>query len=241
MRKWTVLVLVIIVGMFFVACGNSLDSLPDSNSPEDTVYFEPTEELPAPVDINSQIVDALMEVGYTVDQATEIQEILLTVGVNSIVIDNFTGEAQSGLNSVTCYPNGLEDENRRFYFTTEDGQLFYAGFGDEDLYDSAAGGFLKSYEDVHVPETKVTLDVFTVLQGMADEAVRGCLRHPDSASFDEFSWRVGRSDSTYKIIGNVNAENSFGMSDEVHFAVWFTEVEGNFSVDAITLDGIRVK
>lgn len=241
MKKWTALILVFFVGMFLVACGGSLETVSSSDSSEDTAYFAPTEELEPPAEVDSQITETLMEVGYTVDQATEIQKILNTVGVTSIVIDNYTGEAQSGLNSVVCYPNGLEDENRRFYFTTDDGRLFYAGFSDEDLYDSAAGGFLKSYEDVYVPETKVTIDVFTTLQGIADEAVRGCLKYPDSAHFDEFSWSVGRSDNVYKILGKVSAENSFSVSDEVYFAVWFTEGEEGFSIDAITLDGVRVK
>lgn len=198
-------------------------------------------QLPEPEEVDTGMVKALMDMGYSVEQATEIQSILNTVGVTSIRLYGMTGEAQKGLNSVVCYPNGESDDNHRFYFTTEDGVLFYAGFLSEDLYDSEAGGFLKKIQDVHIPETTCDMDTYVKLQAMAEDAVKSYLTHPDSADFDLLSWGIGRKDNRYKIIGSVDASNSFGVQDKIHFQVWFIEKDGKFEIEAISIDGVRVK
>ena len=164
-----------------------------------------------------------------------------TVGITSIEIDNMTGEAQNGLNAVVCYPNGLTDENRRFNFTTENGKLFYAGFLDEDLYDTDKGGYLKSYNDVHVPETQVDLETFDELQMLAVDDVKLNLNYPDTADFDSFAWAVGRSDDEYKIIGTVSAKNAFGVNDDIHFGVWYKKNGESFDFVGMEFDGARVR
>ena len=130
----------------------------ETNSNKDNgAFIVPTEPLSDLEQIDSTVTDTLIATGYSIDHASAIQEILNTVGITEIEIESMTGEAESGLNSVVCYPNGYTDKDRRFFFTTEDGVLFYAGFSGEDLYDSENGGFLKNYSDVHVPEKEVHL------------------------------------------------------------------------------------
>lgn len=195
-------------------------------------------ELP---DVNSTISEMFMDLGYTVDHATEMQYILNTVGINSIEIYFSTGEAETGLNAMSCYANGSTDDSSRFTITTDNGVVFYVGYLGEDLYDPEQGGFLKKYSEVHVPETEVDLDTFTTLQYMAEIEVESCLSHPSSADFHTFSWRVGRSDDNYKIIGKVSAKNSFGVESEMNFGVWFTKTNDSFSVVGVEIDGQRVK
>lgn len=192
-------------------------------------------------DIDTGLIEALLEAGYSVEQSTEIQQILNTVGITSIEIENMTGEAQSGLNSVVCYPNGLTDRNRRFNFTTDNGKIFYAGFLDEDLYDADKGGYLKSYDDVHVPETKVDLATFDELQILAVEDVKQNLNYPNTADFDSFAWAVGRSDDEYKIIGTVSAKNAFGVKDDIHFGVWYKKNGEAFDFVGMEFNGARVR
>lgn len=225
------------------------ESTTPSNSSVSTIQIEERGAIVAvgePVkgeldDINTAIVEILVGVGYSVDQASVIQKILNTVGITSIQIENMTGEAASGLNAVICYPNGYTDRDRRFYFTTEDGELFYAGFLNEDLYDSDKGGFLRSYTDVHVPETEITLEIYNDLRGLAEEAVKSNLNYPSSANFGAFDWRIGRSDDKYKIQGKVSAKNGFGMKDELYFGVWFIAQDNSFDIEGIVIDGTRVK
>ncbi len=89
----------------------------------------------------------LFGMGYSEAQAKDIEKVLNELGINSIGLYSTTGTPQSGLNSVVCYPNGSFDRDRRFYFTTENGELFYVGFRDYDLYDSENGGVLMSYDE----------------------------------------------------------------------------------------------
>jgi len=193
------------------------------------------------IDIDTSIVNSLVSKGYTLEQAGEIQKILNTVGITSIEIENMTGNAQAGINAIVCFPNGLTDRNRRFYFTTEDGILFYAGFLNEDLYDSVKGGFLKSYNDVHVPETKVNIETYNELQMLASDAVRTYLTVPSTADFDNYSWGIGRSDDRYKIQGMVTAKNMIGIENDIYFGVWFIKNDIGYEIEGIVIDGIRVK
>ena len=195
-------------------------------------------ELPA---VDSDIVEQLIATGYTVEHSTQMQQILNTVGITSLEIYGTTGEAESGLNAMSCYANGSTEDNSRFTMTTEDGVVFYIGFLNEDLYDVDQGGFLKLYTDVHIPETEVDWDTFYDLQELAIKEVKDCLNYPDTANFKELSWAIGRSDDNYKIIGEVTAKNGFGVKDDIYFAVWFVNQNGTFVLEGVTLDGVRVK
>ncbi len=209
---------------------------------DDSAYFAESDKKLKDLDeIDRGITDTLIEAGYSIEHATAIQEILNTIGVDSIEIENMTGEPESGLNAVVCYPNGFTDRDRRFYFTTEDGKMFYAGFLDEDLYDSDKGGYLKNYNDVHVPKKKVSVEVFAELQLLSEDIVKQYLNYPETADFDVLSYSVARSDNKYQITGSVNAKNGFGVEDKIPFSVWFTKKNGKFTVKGVSLNGIRVQ
>lgn len=182
-----------------------------------------------------------LEKGYSLEHASAIQEILNTVGIEFLEIESMTGDPESGLNSVVSYPNGYTDRDRRFYFTTDNGILFYAGFHNDDLYDSEKGGYLKNYNDIHVPEKAVTHDEFYKLQELAEPAVKQYLNYPDTASYDSFSYRVGRSDKNYQLLGNVTAKNALGVKDTLSFLVWYVKNDEKFTIVGIAIDGIRVK
>ncbi len=213
----------------------------DQNDPSAGTYTEPVNQLEDLTDIDTGITDILVANGYSLEHATEIHKILNTIGIDSIEVENMTGKAEEGLNSIVCYPNGYSDRDRRFYFTTDNGELFYAGFLDEDLYDSSNGGDLKKYSDVHVPEKEVTMDTYAELQQLATEAVKNCLNYPDTAHFSMLNWAVGRSDEHYKIVGNVTAKNGFGTKEDISFSVWFKDNGEEFLTEGVAFNGIRIK
>ncbi len=214
---------------------------PSQQVPDDGEYKTPDEPLEELEEIDTDMTAELMSAGYSLEHASQIQEILNAVGIESIKIENMSGKAEDGLNAVICFPNGYSDRDRRFYFTTDGGVLFYAGFLDEDLYDSDKGGYLKSYGDVHVPETDIDLETYEELRELAISAVEGCLTVPGSASFSQTAWGVGRSDDHYQIIGRVTADNMYGVSREIPFSVWFASESGEFVVEGVALDGVRVE
>lgn len=209
---------------------------------KDESFFEQKTEISElPTQIDTTMITTLMSKGYDVEQASAIQKILNTIGVTAINIQHMSGKASTGLNAVVCYPNGLTEENRRFYFTTDNGVLFYAGFLNDDLYDSEKGGYLKSYQDVHVPETEVDFDTYSELQIRAAEAIESYLTVPSSMNIHDFSWAVGRSDDKYQIIGSLSSQNAFGVKKDMSFTVWFVDNKGNFEVEGIAIDGKRVR
>lgn len=235
----------LIACLFLTGCaGNAGEedlSGQDESSSQESAYIQPQDQLEELGEIDTEITDVLLESGYSIEHASMIQEILNTVGIESIEIENMTGEAENGLNSVVCYPNDYTDRDRRFYFTTENGVLFYAGFGDEDLYDSEKGGYLKDYGDVHVPEKEVNLEIYEELRSLATEEVKNCLNYPNTADFSSLDWGIGRSDDHYQIVGSVTAQNGLGVEEEIPFSVWFVAENDSFSLEGISLNGIRVK
>lgn len=118
-----------------------------STVPEETEKAIETENKVE--DVDAAMLKVLTGLGYTSEHAAEIKVILNTLGINSISVygKSGAGEAEKGLLSVVCYANGSKDRNKRFTFTTEDGVMFYAGFGSVTLYDSEQGGVLKTYTD----------------------------------------------------------------------------------------------
>lgn len=94
---------------------------------------------------------------------------------------------------------------------------------------------------MHVPEKEVDLNTFSELQQLAKEEVKKCLNFPDTADFSSFDWGVGRSDANYKTVGKVTAKNGFGTEEDILFSVWFVASENTFTLEGITLDGVRVK
>lgn len=228
----------------FAACSsrNVSDLNEEDGTDDQSLFFETAQNQENDLlEIDTSMMTELTKSGYTLEQSSQIQQILNTVGIESIKVEKMTGDAQTEINSVTLYPNGYTDDNRKMWFTTEDGVLFYAGFLNEDLYDSEKGGFLKSYADIHVPETKIDFETYGKLQTLATEAVKSNLKYPSNSNVDEFSWGIGRSDDKYKMQGSVSAENGFGIRKDLFFCVWFIETENGFDVEGITIDGKRVR
>lgn len=215
---------------------------PSSTTDTNDSHFKTDGEVKGDVvEIDTTLVKTLTDAGYSLENATQIAEVLNGVGINSISIEAMTGQPEKGLNAVVCYPNGETERDKRFRFTTEDGIIFYAGFLNEDLYDVEQGGYLKKYSDVHIPEKSVDMNTYTTLQVMAETEVKKYLNYPSSASFGLLDWGIGRSDDNYKIIGRVTAKNAFGVEDEIPFSVWFKKTDNGFIVEGVTLDGQRVR
>lgn len=192
-------------------------------------------------DFGEDMINNLTALGFTAEEATDMQSIFYKIGVTSI--SNVQASNDEGIDKLTAfvgYANG--NEQKKFWFTIEKRQLIYAGFRDETLYDTSKGGILKNINDVHIPETKVDMETYTTLQVKAQDAVKQYLNYPDIANFPLYDgWGIARNDNDYKINGKVNAKNAFGVENEINFSVWFNKVDNQFNVEAVELDGVRVK
>lgn len=244
MKKYLLVLLGIVISLSLISCGGTTDvtgetSVPTEVNEKNAVFKVPDEELENLEQIDSQITSVMISAGYTMEHASFIQEVLNAVGIESIEIENMTGEAEEGLNSIVCYPNGYTERDRRLFFTTDNGIIFYAGFSDEDLYDN--GQYLKNYGDVHVPEKEITLDVYSEIQEFATKSVESYLNYPNSADFSAFDWAAGRSDDKYMVIGKVKAQNGFGVKEEIPFTVWMRAEDESYALEGVALNGVRVK
>ena len=76
---------------------------------------------------------------------------------------------------------------------------------------------------------------------MATSAVKQYLNYPDTADFGALDWQIGRSAEKYQISGKVTAKNGFGVKDDILFSVWFIANGTEYTVEGISLNGVRVK
>ena len=120
---------------------------------EDSPFIQPDESESFEA-LDTEMVDNLMSLDFTNEEACEIQGILNSVGINSISeIQLGCGEGINNLQSFVCIAN--DNKDLKFFFTIENRKLFYAGFAGEDLYDSEQGGVLRLIQDVDIPEREI--------------------------------------------------------------------------------------
>lgn len=216
-----------------------------TNNSQESTYYKKDANISNTASVNKdfgeELINSLTNLGFTIEEATEIQSIFYKIGINSISnIQKGAGDGIDKLQSFVAYANN--DTKKKFYFTVEKRVMFYAGFMDATLYDTSKGGVLTNINDVHIPETKVDMDTYTTLQVKAQEAVKQYLSYPATASFPLYDgWRIARNDDNYKITGKVSAKNGFGVKSDINFSVWFKKTNNQFSIEAVSLDGVRVK
>lgn len=191
----------------------------------------------------SSVAEILVSVGYSEEHASEIESVLNSVGITSIEIFSMSGEAENGLNAMSCYPNGSNEDAGRFTVTTENGVVFYVGFRDEDLYDSSQGGVLKQYSEVPIPETDVSSAAETSLMMMAEEVAAQIANYPATVKFNTFAWGFWRNDRVYAVQGTFTCTNAFGVEEEHVLRLVCEASEDNSSISAkeVYLDGTLVR
>ena len=136
------------------ACGgeaNSASTGKDEND-FDVVGEESTTTM---TDITSDnIAEKLQEFGMTKEEAATGREILLSCGVESIDMCEPT-DPNASVDGLVSFRGELDDD-RTFWFTVENREIFYVSLNGTDLYDTAQGGYLMSMADVHIPESEVS-------------------------------------------------------------------------------------
>ena len=189
------------------------------------------------------IIEVLVDVGYSEENANYMQGVLNSVGITSIKIATMSGEAESGLNAMVCYPNGLDEDGSRVTVTTENGLVFYVGFRGEDLYNISRGGVLKQFSDIPIPETEVSPDAEISLMMMAENVAKQIANYPATVDFKTFEWGFWRNDRVYAVQGTFTCTNAFGVKEEHVLRLVCETSEDNSSISAkeVYLDGKLIK
>lgn len=218
------------------------DTPDDTTNPDDTITNEGftqdglTEvegELP---EIESEnLVEELMALGFTTEEATEYREVFLMCGIDSIAGAKPTSSTAT-IDDLICYRIVMDDK-RTLMFTIDKRELFYIALNGTDVYDTAKGGFLISIDDVHIPETEISASVENDLAVMTELV----LDHYFVNAIWYSNFTYGRSDDNYVVRCEVYCENRMGVKDTVMAFVYYKYNGTDFEVTAISIDGVRYK
>ena len=185
--------------------------------------------------VSDNLVNELMELGFTKEEATPYRAIFLKCGIDSIVGAAPT-DPNANIDGLVAYRIVLDDD-RILWFTIDKRELFYIGLNGVDVYDTSKGGFLINIDDIHIPENDIS--IFTA-QTLKDKTISVIDRYFINALWYD-GFRYGRSDDTYAVQCEVYASNRLGIKDWVFAKVWYEYDGTDFVVTAIVIDGVRYK
>lgn len=236
-RAWKISIIVFSVIAVFIGAAIAGNETKSDNNTDDAYFVGDSVEGDVQEIKSDGIAEKLITFGFTSTEAHEIRETLLLCGVSNI--DDCTPTSSTAsINDLIAY-RAVLDKDRTFWFTIENRKLIYVGLNNYDIFDDTQGGFLISIEDIHIPESEVTQEVYYQLQEIATAAVDVYLVNSSFAYYD--AWAVARADDKYMIQGEVYARNKIGVKKWIPFKVWFNYIDGEFVVEAIKIDGQRVK
>lgn len=248
MKKIT-LALAIALLLCLTACGGTtMESQPPENTNTEISEKKPTEtpeETPAVNVIDGNPIDDVMEeiesdgiaeklisLGLTEAEADEGSTILRQCGVPSIDLCEPT-DPNATVDGLICFRGKLDDD-RVLIFTMENRKIFYVALNGEDLYDEDLGGFLKRFDDVHIPETYLSEPVKINLRDRTETVLDKYFPN-DTRYYD--AWGFGREDNKYMVQCQVS-DGSMLTDGWIYAYVWYEEqADGEFTVVGVKIDG----
>lgn len=187
-------------------------------------------------DIESDtIVEKLCSFGFTEAEAQEIRKIFLQCGITDIS-DAQPTDPDATIDGLISYQYVI-DKDRTVWFTIENRELFYIAQNGVDVYDTSKGGFLININDIHIPESDISVNVRITLQDLTEGVLDGYF--VNALYYD--AWGFARSDDNYMVQCEVKASNKLGVKDWIKAKVWFEYDGENYNVTGVVIDGVRYK
>jgi|GEM_PF-5272966 len=185
------------------------------------------------VEIESDgIAEKLVSLGFTEEEADEGRIILRQCGVPSIELCEPT-DPNATVDGLICFRGKLDDD-RVLIFTVENRKIFYVALNGEDLYDEDLGGFLKRFDEVHIPETALSESVKLNLRDKTESVLDKYFPN-DTRYYD--AWGFGREDNKYMVQCQVS-DGSILSGDWIYAYVWYEEQnEGEYTVVGVKING----
>ena len=181
------------------------------------------------------LINELMALGFTQEEAKVCREIFLKCGVTSIK----GAEASSStatIDDLIAY-RIVMDGKRTLTFTIDHRELFYIALNGTDVYDTSKGGFLITIDDVYIPESEISRQTAEELEDLTILVLDPYFIN--ALWYDGFSF--GRSDDVYAVRCEVYARNRLGVEEWVPAKVWYEYNGADFVVTRIVIDGVRYK
>lgn len=208
------------------------ESFGDSMVDNDTISSSVSslEEIEEVQDIETDgIAEKLMALGMSAEEADKARTILLTCGINSIdVYEPIDPKATvDGLMVVI----GKLDENRTAWFTIDNREIFYVALNGEDLYDTDKGGFLKHFDEVHIPETYISDFEKIALREKTESLIDRYMNY-DIRWLD--AWSVAREDDSYMVQCQMS-DGSILTDNWIICKAWYEKIDSEFVPTAVQI------
>lgn len=181
--------------------------------------------------VDDGIIEKLKTFGFTDEKAAEARELFIMCGVTNIDACEPT-DPNATIDSLASF-RAVWDDDRTFWFTVDHREVFYMSLNGTDVYDKDQGGFLINVNDVHVPESTVTAEVFSDLQNRAEAELDKYFIY--TPYYD--AWGVAREDDNYMIQCQADAKNRLGTKRWVTCRVWFEDDGDDFKFTGVSIDG----
>lgn len=123
----------------------------------------------------------------------------------------------------------------RRYESLQDREVFYMSLNGTDVYDKDQGGFLINVNDVHVPESTMTVTQKEELRDLTEKVLDKYFKH--APYYD--AWGMARSDDDYMVQCEAYASNDLGVKKYVPARVWYTKSGEEYIVTGVSIDGVQ--
>lgn len=211
---------------------SQIETKPSENPDTNEIVGETIDELMPEITAETNLfVERLISFGFTEGEATENAKILMQCGVPTISVCEPT-DPNATIDGLVSYRGKLDDD-RTIWFTVENRKIFYVSLNGEDLYDEDKGGYLKNFNDVHIPETDVSVAVADTLRNKTETVLDGYFT--SSRYYD--AWAYGREDNQYMVQCQAT-DGSILTSNWINCRVWFEQQDnGEFTVTGVQING----
>lgn len=253
--KWWVYVILVIVfyiaGMIFWPTGDREGEEPKKNSSQQSTDVTQDTNITDDVEVNLEDIDGettdvvneeivddgivtkLVEFGFTENEAIEMRKLFVMCGVSSIDECEPT-DPNASIDGVASF-RAEWDKDRTFWFTVDHREVFYMSLNGTDVYDKDQGGFLINVNDVHVPESTMTVIQKEELRDLTEKVLDKYFKH--TPYYD--AWGMARSDDNYMVQCEAYASNDLGVKKYVQARVWYSFSGDEYIVTGVSIDGVQ--
>ena len=113
-------------------------------------------------------------------------------------------------------------------------EIFYVSLNGEDLYDEEKGGYLKNFNDVHIPETYMSESTKMTLKNQTEPFLDKYFPY-DTRYYD--AWAVGREDDVFMVQCQIS-DGSILTDNWLFARVWYEQQEdGTFTPTGVEING----
>lgn len=208
-----------------------LDQKPGVTTDGDIQGIQNNNIMPDIETAEDNISQKLISIGFNEEEANEMRAIFIKCGVTDIDECTIT-DPNASIDNLAAF-RAVWDKNKVFWFTIDNRELLYMSLNGVDVYDKDKGGFLINVNDIHIPETNVSIVTGEKLRDMTEQTLDKYF--VNARYYDAFGY--ARRDNEYMVQCQVYASNAIGAKDWIFAKVWFTSADDSFKVVGVQIDG----